>query len=376
MYERYYGLRERPFELTPNPRYLFLTEKHQEALTILRYGISTRKGVTLVFGQAGSGKTTLIRTTLASFANTNAWLISLNNPTLRRDEFVDILARGFHLSEAASRSKGTFLTELEARLIERRDAGLVTALIVDEAQALSDELLEEVRLLVNLETEEEKLLPVVLVGQAELAERLRQPSCAALKQRIVLRCQLDPLTLNQTAEYIATRIRIADGSPGKLFTRQAVDLIHERSRGVPRTISVLCDNALMTGFAVGQRPIGRDLVLEVCKDFDFEASPHAVAPRAAEKPPAATVSERVVGFEPGVIPAMGGVESPLVSERRPPALAVADSVDGAEPAAVVDAPLDDAEEPANGTEGLFGMFERGSRRSWFARRRGAHEPVN
>ena len=190
MYERFFGLHERPFDLTPDPRYLFLTPKHQEALTNLQYGIAQRKGVTAVLGPAGTGKTTLVRTALAALAEAGGRCLNVNNPALTRDEFIQMMARGFDLSAEAGESKTTMLAELEVRLHEYHAAGTATALVIDEAQALSDELLEEVRLLVNLETDTDKLLPIVLAGQEELSERLAQPSCAALKQRIALRCHL------------------------------------------------------------------------------------------------------------------------------------------------------------------------------------------
>jgi general secretion pathway protein A len=174
------------------------------------------------------------------------------------------------LSPAAAGSKTTLLAELDVRLREYLAAGMATALVIDEAQGLSDELLEEVRLLVNLETDTAKLLPVVLAGQEELSERLARPSCAALKQRVALRCHLLPLSARETAQYIASRLRMAGGVPGDAFTRDAIDVIHQRSGGIPRTISVIYDNSLMSGFAVDQRPVGRQLVLEVCRDFDFE----------------------------------------------------------------------------------------------------------
>jgi general secretion pathway protein A len=278
MYEDYYGLRERPFDLTPNPRYLLLTPNHQEALTNLHYGIAQRKGVTAVLGPAGTGKTTLVRMAVARIVDEGGRCLTFNNPTLSRSEFVQLLARGFDLSPKAAGSKTLMLSELEAQLRRFHQAGVNTALVIDEAQALSDELLEEVRLLVNLETDTEKLLPVVLTGQAELADRLAQPGCAALKQRIALRCRLLPLTASETAQYVELRLRTAGGDPGRTFTRRAIDLIHQRSGGIPRTISVICDNALMSGFALDQRPIGRDLVLEVCRDLDFgEAQPVAAA---------------------------------------------------------------------------------------------------
>ena len=287
MYESFYGLQERPFDLTPDPRYLFLTPKHQEALTNLHYGITQRKGVTAVLGPAGTGKTTLVRAALTAVAEAGGHCLSINNPTLTRDEFIQLLARGFSLSPEAETSKTIMLAELETRMHEYRAAGTATALVIDEAQALSDELLEEVRLLVNLETDTAKLLPVVLAGQDELSARLARPSCAALKQRVALRCHLLPLSARETAQYIASRLRMAGGVPGDAFTRDAIDVIHQRSGGIPRTISVICDNALMSGFAVDQRPVGRQLVLEVCRDFDFETTLAPPAPQLAPRPASA-----------------------------------------------------------------------------------------
>ncbi|PYQ80732.1 MAG: AAA family ATPase, partial [Acidobacteria bacterium] len=145
----------------------------------------------------------------------------------------------------------------------------ITALIVDEAQSLSDELLEEVRLLANIETPTEKLLPLVLAGQPELAARLNESGLRQLKQRVALRCEVAPLDLGDTAAYIVSRIRTAGGNTTKLFTREAVTLIHEFSRGIPRVINVMCDNALINGFALKRQPVDRDIVAEVCRDFDL-----------------------------------------------------------------------------------------------------------
>jgi general secretion pathway protein A len=269
MYLRFYGLRELPFELTPNPKFLYLTPAHREALANLQYGLSTAKAVTVVTGEAGTGKTTLIRTALESPACRNVKCIHLTNPGLTRDEFVEILARGFGLSEGAATSKATLLTELERVLRDRRATGEVTALIVDEAQRLSDELLEEVRLLANIETATEKLLPLVLVGQPELSDRLNQTGLRQLKQRIALRCEIATLSVAEAAAYIAFRIRTAGGDAARLFTREAVTMIHELSHGIPRTISVICDNALLTGFAQGKQPVTRDIVAGVARDFDI-----------------------------------------------------------------------------------------------------------
>ena len=269
MYLQFYGLRELPFELTPNPRFLFMTPRHREALSNLQFGLSAGKALTLLIGEAGTGKTTLIKAALESDVCRHVRTIHLNNPALTREEFVETLARGFDLGDEARRSKAVMLRELETVLKETRARGESVALVVDEAQALSDELLEEVRLLANIETAEEKLLPLVLAGQPELAARLNETHLRQLKQRVSLRCEIDTLDLSEAAAYVASRIRAAGGEPLRLFSRQAITLIHERSRGVPRTISVICDNALLSGFALGAHPVTREIVAEVCRDFDL-----------------------------------------------------------------------------------------------------------
>jgi general secretion pathway protein A len=268
MYEHFFGLAERPFDLTPNPKFLVLTGVHGEALSNLEYAVSSRKGITLLIGEAGSGKTTLIRTAVGK-QPTRVHCVHLHNPALTRSEFVEMLAERFDLSTQAKASKAAFLAEFEALLHRRRQAGETTVLIVDEAQSLPMELLEEIRLLANIETNEEKLISVIIAGQPELANRLTDPALRQLKQRVALRCELRPLTLRETAAYLAGRVKAAGGQGARVFTREAVTLIHERSLGIPRTINVLADNALVSSFAAGQRPVTRQIVLEVCKDFDL-----------------------------------------------------------------------------------------------------------
>jgi general secretion pathway protein A len=193
--------------------------------------------------------------------------VYLNNPALTRDEFVRMLANRFSLSAEAAVSKAALLSELERVLLERRTHGEITALVVDEAQSLSVELLEEIRLLANIETNDQRLLPLVLAGQPELSLRLEESSLRQLKQRVALRCEIAPFQLAETAAYIACRIRTAGGVPSKLFTREGVSLIHEHSGGIPRTVSVICDNALVSGLALEKQPVDRAIVMEVCRDF-------------------------------------------------------------------------------------------------------------
>ena len=296
MYERFFGFRERPFDLTPNPRYLVLTEAHREALSNLEYAIASRKGVTLLVGEAGAGKTTVIRAALEKQPQ-QVHCVHLSNPALTREEFVEMLAVRFELSERARTSKTTMLLELEELLAARHRNNETSVLIVDEAQSLSHELLEELRLLVNIETNDEKLLSLVLAGQPELAQHLNHPSLRQLKQRIALRCELRPLTLQEAVAYIAGRIRAAGGTASQVFTREAVALMHERAQGVPRTLSVLADNALVAGFASGQRPVGTSIVREVSRDFDLNDSREPSRTTAPESAPAPPRERKVLGLE-------------------------------------------------------------------------------
>jgi general secretion pathway protein A len=271
MYEHFYGLRERPFDLTPDPRYLVATEVHQEALSNIEYAIASRKGVALLVGESGTGKTTVIRAAINK-QSSRTHCVHLHNPALTRKEFVQMLAARFGLSPRARKSKADLLLELEQLLRQRRDAQEATVLVVDEAQSLPLELLEEIRLLSNIETDDEKLLSLIIAGQPELADRLTDQSLRQLKQRIALRCELRPLNLTESCGYIAGRIAAAGGTPGEIFSREAVVLIHERSRGVPRAINVIADNALVSGFAAEQRLVTTPLVREVCRDFDIRSS--------------------------------------------------------------------------------------------------------
>jgi general secretion pathway protein A len=292
MYEKFFGLRERPFDLVPNPRFLYLTGRQREALSNLRYGLTTPRGLTLLIGEAGTGKTTLVQAVLDEIDGQTVECVLLSNPTLSRAEFYEFLAACFELPTAAATSKAQFLFELRRHLLAKRESGVFSGLVLDEAQSLPYELLEEVRLLSNIETPTEKLLNVVLAGQPELADRLNETNLRQLKQRISLRCELSTFTFQETGAYIAGRLRIAGGEPAKIFTREAVLAIHDASQGVPRTINVICDNALIGGFAAQEHPITRALVEDICRDFDLHRSA-----AHAEEPPTHS-SERPVAAEP------------------------------------------------------------------------------
>ena len=213
-----------------------LTARHREALANLEYGIAASKSLTLLLGQAGTGKTTLIQAALESEACRGARIVHLVNPMLTRKEFVEFLARSFDLSPGAMGSKATLLAELERELLAGADQGRTTALVIDEAQCLSGELLEEIRLLSNIETPGRKLLPLVLAGQPELSDRLRLPSLVHSNSAWPSGAHLDCST-RRTRAYITSRLKVAGANGHEIFTPDALQAIYERSGGVPRTIS-------------------------------------------------------------------------------------------------------------------------------------------
>jgi general secretion pathway protein A len=315
MYENFYGLRERPFDLTPNPRFLVLTESHREALSNLEYAIASRKGITLLVGEAGSGKTTVIRAALEQQVS-QTHCVHLTNPALTREEFVEMLAARFDLSAAARTSKAALLLELEELLQRRYREGERTLLVIDEAQSLSCELLEEVRLLANLQLDDGGgLLSLIIAGQPELSDQLNRDSLRQLKQRVALRCELRPLTLPETLAYVAGRIRAAGGVGARLFSREAVALIHEHALGIPRSINVLADNVLISGFAHGKAPVTTDLVKEVAAEFHF--GPSAGTGFVSEKPSRTAFHSGTTASSPrtiaplSVVPAEAGGQGAL-----------------------------------------------------------------
>jgi len=298
MYETFYGLQERPFDLSPNPRFLCFTPQHREALAHLEYGLAGRPGVTVLVGEAGTGKTTLVRKALQASSGAST-IVHLSNPTLTRAEFYEYIAAGFGFSEEAGRSKIQFLRDVESALNDPAAPRL--ALIVDEAQSVPYELLEEIRLLTNAESSIGRSIAVVLVGQPELGRRLDEARLRQLKQRVVLRCELTPLSLKDTAAYISARVKTAGGEATRLFSRDAVIAIHQYSTGIPRVISVICDNALVNGFAADQKPVGAGTVMEVCRSLalpldDAKPAPAPAPVRAPEPVPVAARAPMFSGF--------------------------------------------------------------------------------
>jgi general secretion pathway protein A len=301
MYEDFFGLRERPFDLSANPRYLFLGARHSEAINTLRYALQGPRGLALIIGDAGTGKTTLVQTVLSEVGTDRVQCVLVSNPTLTREEFYEFLSEAFALGERAATSKARFLTTFRGHVEQRHARGELTAIVVDEAQGLTYELLEEVRLLSNIETPSSKLLSVVLAGQPELADRLNEQRLRQLKQRIALRCELRVFNLSETASYIAGRLRIAGGAPAEIFSRNAVDAVYQGSGGVPRLINVICENALIGGFAAQVKPVSAVIVAEILRDFDLTVGarrgPGQVKPplRALEQPAHSQLPERELG---------------------------------------------------------------------------------
>jgi general secretion pathway protein A len=269
MYKRFFNLRENPFNVNPDPHYLFLTGQIQEALACLTYGIEARKGFILLTGEVGTGKTTLINKLLEWLHQERVYTAFVFNPRLSVTQFFDFMMADFGIP-CESTMKSQVLMKLNQWLLERYQAGERAVLIVDEAQNLSPQMLEEIRLLTNLETSTEKLLQIVLAGQPELEFKLNQPDMRQLRQRITLRARTCALTLEDTAGYIAERLRIAGGDGQEIFTPEAIEAIHKYSRGIPRITNLLCEHALISAFVDQRRPIPGQTIDDVARDFDLQ----------------------------------------------------------------------------------------------------------
>src|SRR6202451_2181432 len=269
MYQRFFGLRESPFNVNPDPRYLFMTSQIQEALAGLMYGIQNRNDFILLTGEVGTGKTTLLNRLLDWLRGRRAKTAYIFNSRLDVNQLFDFIMAEFEIS-CESREKSQVLLRLNQWLLERYRAGETAVLIVDEAQNLSSELLEEIRLLTNLETSTEKLLQIVLTGQPELEEKLKMPSLRQLRQRITLRCRTAPLSLEETFGYIAERLRIAGASGEPIFSKEAIQTVHMYSRGIPRVVNLLCEHALINAYVDHLRPVPAHLVEEVAREFQLD----------------------------------------------------------------------------------------------------------
>src|ERR1700688_903074 len=282
MYKEFFGLRANPFNVNPDPRYLFLTRHTEEALACLTYGIQSRKGFVLLTGEVGTGKTTLINKLLEWLRAQQVPTAFIFNSRMDVPQFLDYMMADFGLPSETS-SKSQILIRLYNWLLERYRAGETAVLIVDEAQNLPDEVLEEIRMMTNLETFTEKLLQIVLVGQTELEQRLKHPSLRQLRQRLTLRAKTHPLTAEESRAYIHQRLRIAGSNGQQIFEPEALTAIHRYSGGIPRVVNLLCEHCLVSAFVDQHKTVNTNVVDAVARDFDLEAG-HSVGPASQTTP--------------------------------------------------------------------------------------------
>ncbi len=267
MYREFYGLKELPFALTPDPRFIYFTPSHTEVMANLHYGIESGKGLVVVTGEVGTGKTTILRWMMQRLDRT-VLVAYVFNPRLTVPEFYQHITTLFDVKDWETKSE--LLIALGKTLESRHARGLRTVLIIDEAQGLSPYVLEEIRLLSNFESDTAKQLQIILTGQPELRDVLNNPDLRQLKQRVALRCEIKPLpNVEETERYIASRLLVAGAERTDIFSPGAIDYIFRCSEGIPRQINNLCDNSLLTGFSAGEEVIGRAIIEEVADQFDM-----------------------------------------------------------------------------------------------------------
>ena len=271
MYLKFYGLTEKPFDLTPNPRFLFQTPGHREALAQLIYGVQEQKGFTLMTGEVGTGKTTLLRT-LVQRLDGQAECAFVMNSTLSFDEIIEYALADFGVKDPRG-TRARRLMALNQFLIAQHRAGRKTILIIDEAQNLDIATLEQIRLLSNFETSSGKLLQIILAGQPELYAKLRLPQLRQLKQRIGLRCMLQPLTGDEIGQYIVNHFRVAGARDRQPFTSAAIRRVAQYSGGIPRVVNMVCDHCLLIGYANQTREIDADTVRRAVEYLEEGAAP-------------------------------------------------------------------------------------------------------
>ena len=270
MYESFYNLSVKPFELLPNPEFLFFSKSHKKALTYLNYGITERAGFILLTGEVGAGKTTILRNIIKGLSD-KVILARVFNTNVSSLQLLAMINEDFGL-DVAKKDKITLLRELNEFLIEQYARGMLPTLIIDEAQNLTAQLLEEVRLLSNLETDQAKLLQIILAGQPELKHTLSRPELRQFRQRISIVCHLNPLNRAEVEEYIYHRLETAGNRNAVVFQEGAIDAVFRFSRGIPRLTNIICDYLMLSGFAEGTRELGLDLVKEVVGEIEAEHS--------------------------------------------------------------------------------------------------------
>lgn len=269
MYQCFFELKDGPFNVNPDPRFLYRTKEVEEAMAGLMYGIRGRKGFITLTGEVGTGKTTLVNELLQWLHQQQIRSAFIFNSRMNSSQLFDFILMQFDIA-CETRIKSQQLSRLNQWLLERHRSGETAVLIVDEAQNLTYPVLEEIRLLTNLETTTDKLLQIVLSGQPELEEKLKLPQLRQLRQRVTVKARTFPLTEEQTNEYIGERLRIAGASGEPIFSKKAVDLVHQYARGIPRVVNLLCEHSLIAAYAENQRPVQPAIVEEVAREFQFD----------------------------------------------------------------------------------------------------------
>jgi general secretion pathway protein A len=269
MYNAFFGFSESPFSLSPDPAFFYRSEQHEEALANLVYGVQARKGFIVLSGEVGTGKTTMLECLRDYLESQYIEFAFLFNSRINVEQFFEMIAYDLDLP-CTRTSKTEVLFALNQLLVEQAQDGRTVVLILDEAHNLEWEVLEEVRLLGNLENRNGKLLQIILAGQPELDRKLDAPNLRQLKQRIVLRCTLQPFTLRDAVEYIQSRLERAGMSNQTIFSEELMAEIHLRAQGIPRVINAICDNLLLTAFALETRTCNVEMLDEVCKDMRLE----------------------------------------------------------------------------------------------------------
>ncbi len=269
MYKAFFGLTENPFNLSPDPHFLYRSPQHEEALANLIYGVQSRKGFVVLTGEVGTGKTTMLECLRDYLDYHRIAFAFLFNSRINASEFFEMIAYDLDL-QCNRTSKTEVLFALNQILLQQANLGSTAVLLIDEAHNLEWEVLEEVRLLGNLESRQGKLLQIVLAGQPEFDRKIDAPNLRQLKQRIVLRCGLKPFDETETQEYITSRLEKAGMSHQSVFPPELIAEVHRRAQGIPRLINALCDNLLLTAFAMESRIASVDLLDEVCRDMRLE----------------------------------------------------------------------------------------------------------
>jgi len=319
VYAEFYGLKELPFALTPDPRFIYFTPSHTEVMANLHYGIESGKGLVVVTGEVGTGKTTILRWMMQRLDRT-VLVAYVFNPRLSVSEFYQHVATLLDVQKWETKSD--LLLELGRALESRHSRGLRTVLIIDEAQGLSPHVLEEIRLLSNFESNTAKQLQIFLTGQPELRDVLNNPDLRQLKQRVALRCVIKPLpNVEETDRYITSRLLVAGAEHTDIFSPGAIDFIFRCSEGIPRNINNLCDNALLAGYAAGETTVGREIIEDIAETFDMlPRSDRGMQPGEEREAPARIFSSagRAELWAAGTSPADNDAEvvAPVPVEQR------------------------------------------------------------